>query len=164
MLLAIECAIACLIFSVTILPAQYKNPIKYIMSYPPEIRKRVESLPQYRDSIKSTEKRHIIKKLIAALIFAILLAATAYFSGSKSFQTAFFHVLILFAAVNFFDVFVLDIGIFCHSKKLRIPGTEDMDKEYKDYLFHIKGGIKGILLGFFVSLLSAGIVHVISIA
>ena len=147
MLLAIECAIACLIFSVTILPAQYKNPIKYIMSYPPEIRKRVESLPQYRDSIKSTEKRHIIKKLIAALIFAILLAATAYFSGSKSFQTAFFHVLILFAAVNFFDVFVLDIGIFCHSKKLRIPGTEDMDKEYKDYLFHIKGGIKGILLG-----------------
>ena len=95
MLLAIECAIACLIFSVTILPAQYKNPIKYIMSYPPEIRKRVESLPQYRDSIKSTEKRHIIKKLIAALIFAILLAATAYFSGSKSFQTAFFHVLIL---------------------------------------------------------------------
>lgn len=35
-------------------------------------------------------------------------------------------------------MFVLDWGIFCHSKKLRIPGTEDMDKDYKDYLFHAK--------------------------
>ena len=30
------------------------------------------------------------------------------------------------------------MGIFCHSKKLRIPGTEDMEKEYKDYFFSCK--------------------------
>ena len=164
MLLVIECVIACIIFAAIILPTQYKNPIKYIMSYPPEIRKKVESLPQYKDTIKNAEKEHILKKLIAILAFVVLLSAVAYFSGAKTFSTVFFHVLILFVVVNLFDMLVLDIGIFCHSKKLRIPGTEDMDKEYKDYLFHIKGGIKGILLGFFVSLLSAGIVHVISIA
>ena len=164
MLLVIECVIACIIFAAIILPTQYKNPIKYIMSYPPEIRKRVGSLPQYKNTIKSEEKKHILKKLIAIMVFIVLLSAVAYYSGAKTFSTAFFHVLILFIAVNLFDMLVLDIGIFCHSKKLRIPGTEDMDKEYKDYLFHIKGGIKGILLGFFVSLLSAGIVHVISIA
>ena len=47
MLLAIECMIACIIFALIILPTQYKNPIKYIMSYPPEIRKRVRNLKQH---------------------------------------------------------------------------------------------------------------------
>lgn len=163
MLLAIECMIACIIFAFIILPTQYKNPIKYIMSYPPEIRKRVESLPEYKNTVKSTEKIHILKKLIAVFVCITLLAAVAYFSGAKKFETAFSHVFILFLAVNLFDVIVLDIGVFCHSKKLRIAGTEDMDKEYKNYLFHVKGGIKGIVLGSVISLLSASIVYIISI-
>ena len=44
MLLVIECMITCIIFAVIVLSTQYKDPVKYIMSYPPEIRKRVESL------------------------------------------------------------------------------------------------------------------------
>ena len=72
-------------------------------------------------------------------------------------------MLILFIAVNLFDMLVLDIGIFCHSKKLRIAGTEDMDKEYKNYLFHVKGAVKGIMLGIVISLLSASIVQTVSI-
>ena len=118
MLLAIECMIACIIFALIILPTQYKNPIKYIMSYPPEIRKRVESLPEYKNTVKSTEKIHILKKLIAVFVCITLLAAVAYFSGAKKFETAFSHVFILFLAVNLFDVIVLDIVVFCHSKKL----------------------------------------------
>lgn len=163
MLLVIECVIACVIFSVIVLPIQYKDPVKYIMSYPPEIRKRVESLPEYKDSIKRTERKHILKKLIAIFVCITLLSAVAYFSGAKTFQTAFLHVFILFFAVNLFDVIVLDIGVFCHSKKLRIAGTEDMDKEYKNYLFHVVGGIKGIILGGVISLLSACIIYIVSI-
>lgn len=163
MLLAIECAIACIIFALIVLPTQYKAPLKYIMSYPPEIRKRVESLPEYEHSIKTTEKRHILKKLIAVFAFIILLSAVAYFSGAKKFETAFSHVFILFLTVNLFDVIVLDIGVFCHSKKLRIAGTEDMDKEYKNYFFHVKGAIKGIVLGIVISLLSASIIYIVSI-
>lgn len=163
MLLAIECMIACMIFAVIVLPSQYKAPVKYIMSYPPEIRKRVESLPEYKNSIRWTEKRHILKKLIAVFVCVALLSAVAYFSGAKNFQTAFIHVFILFLTVNLFDVIVLDIGVFCHSKKLRIAGTEDMDKEYKNYLFHVKGGIKGIMLGSVISLLSASVIYIVSI-
>ena len=163
MLLAIECAIACIIFALIVLPTQYKDPVKYIMSYPPEIRKRVESLPEYKNSIKKTEKRHIVKKLIAVFVSITLLSVVAYYSGAKTFQTAFLHVFILFLAVNLFDVIVFDFGVFCHSKKLRIAGTEDMDKEYKNYLFHVKGGIKGIILGTVISLLSASIIYIVSI-
>ena len=53
------------------------------------------------------------------------------------------------------------MGIFCHSKKLRIPGTEDMEKKYKDYFFHAKGAFIGTLLGVVIALASAGIIKII---
>lgn len=34
-------------------------------------------------------------------------------------------------AVNVFDTVVLDLGLMVHWRKCRLPGTEDMDKEYK---------------------------------
>lgn len=56
------------------------------------------------------------------------------------------------------DLIVLDWG-GCHSKKLRISGTEDMEKEYKDYMFHVRGACIGIVLGLIVALLSGCIIH-----
>ena len=73
------------------------------------------------------------------------------------------HVFILFVVVNLFDVIVFDFGVFCYSKKLRIAGTADMDKEYENYLSHVKGDIKGIMLGNVISLLSACIIYIVSI-
>ncbi len=90
MLLVIECVIACVIFAAIILPTQYKNPIKYIMSYPPEIRKKVESLPQYKDTIKNAEKEHILKKLIAILAFRCSFIRSCLFFRSKNLFNRFF--------------------------------------------------------------------------
>ena len=90
-----------------------------------------------------------------------MLAVIAYFSGCRTFGDTFFHVFMLFFVVNIYDMLVLDWGIFCHSKKLRIPGTEDMEKEYKDYLFHVKGACVGIALGVVVALLSGCILHIV---
>ena len=158
-MLLIQCVIFCLLFTLLIPPAQYKDPIKMIMSYPPEIRKRVEELPQYKGTIKQREKAHIGKKIVGMVFFVIVLSGIAYLSGCKSFAATFIHVFTLFFVVNIYDLIVLDWGIFCHSKKLRIPGTEEMDKEYKDYLFHAKGACVGIALGLIVALLSGGIIH-----
>lgn len=160
MILFIECAVCCLLFTLAILPAQYKDPINMIMSYPPEIIKRVEELPQYKETIKRREKSHIGKKIFGLIFFVIVLSVVAYFSGCRSFGTTFFHVFTLFFAVNIYDLIALDWGIFCHSKKLRIPGTEDMEKEYKDYWFHVRGASVGIVLGLVVALLSGSIIHI----
>lgn len=163
MILFVECVIACVVFTLIILPSLYKNPIKHIMSYPKEIRERVENLPQYKEVIQAEEKRHLSIKLIAILLFAIALAAVAYFSGAKTFTSAYFHVFVLFFVVNVYDMLVLDIGLFCHSKKTRIPGTEDMDKGYKNPWHHIRGAVIGVLIGTVVSLLAGGIVYIISL-
>ncbi|WP_315119870.1 hypothetical protein [uncultured Clostridium sp.] len=58
---------------------------------------------------------------------------------------------------------VLDIGIFCHSKKARIPGTEDMDKEYRSPWHHVRGAVYGTIIGAVVALLAGGMVYFISI-
>ncbi len=163
MILFVECVISCAVFTLIILPSLYKDPIKHIMSYPKEIRDRVENLPQYKDVIKVEEKRHLSVKLIAVLIFAIVLAVVAYYSGAKNFKSAYIHVFILFFVVNIYDMIVLDIGLFCHSKRTRIPGTEDMDKEYKNPWHHIRGAVIGIIIGTVVALLSGAIVHIIGI-
>ncbi len=158
MILAIEGVVACIIFTLIILPAQYKDPISMIMSYPPNVIKRVEQLPQYEGCIKEREKKHMSKKIFGVFFFAILLAIVAYFSGCRDFIDTFFHVFMLFFVVNLYDMLVLDWGIFCHSKKLRIPGTEDMDKDYRDYLFHAKGAMKGTIIGIIVAMLSGVII------
>ncbi|WP_346869074.1 hypothetical protein [Clostridium sp. UBA5119] len=163
MILFVECVISCAVFTLIILPSLYKDPIKHIMSYPKEIRERVENLPQYKDVIKEEEKRHLSIKLIAVLIFTIVLAVVAYYSGAKNFKSAYIHVFILFFVVNIYDMIVLDIGLFCHSKRTRIPGTEDMDKEYKNPWHHIRGAVIGIIIGTVVALLSGAIVHIIGI-
>ena len=154
MILTMECVVLCIAFTLIILPAQYRDPMVMIMSYPPNVIKRVEQLPQYAGCIKEREKKHIGKKVFGLFFFAVLLAIVAYLSGCRGFGDTFFHVFVLFFVVNIYDMLVLDWGIFCHSKKLRIPGTEDMDEDYTDYLFHAKGAVKGTILGIIVAVLS----------
>lgn len=158
MILVIQCVILCIVFTLIILPVQYKDPMVLIMSYPPNVIKRVEQLPRYAGCFKERKKKHIGKKIFGIFFFAILFAIVAYFSGCRAFADTFFHVFILFLVVNMYDMLVLDWGIFCHSKKLRIPGTEDMDKDYKDYLFHAKGAMKGTFIGITVAILSGVII------
>lgn len=159
--LSIQCIVFCALFTLIILPAQYKNPITMIMSYPPNIIKRVESLPEYQGHIKQNEKAHLTKKLFGLIFFVFVLSLIAYYSGCRDFKSTFIHVFTLFFTVNLFDLVILDWGIFCHSQKLRIPGTEDMEKEYKDYFFHFKGFLIGNTLGIIVALLSGGLIHLI---
>ncbi|MBE5944973.1 MAG: hypothetical protein E7258_08680 [Lachnospiraceae bacterium] len=73
------------------------------------------------------------------------------------------HVFIIFLAVNLYDLIILDWGIACHSRKIRIPGTEDMEKEYNNPWFHTRGFIKGCVLGLIVALMSGGLMKLISI-
>lgn len=130
MILFIQCVVCCLLFTLAILLAQYKDPINMIISYPPKIRQRVKELPQYKGMIKQRKKAHVVKKIFGLIFFV----------------------------VNIYDLIVLDWGV-CHSKKLRISGTEDMEKEYKDYMFHARGTCIGIVLGLVVALLSGCIIH-----
>lgn len=112
MLLVIQCIVCCVVFTLIILPAQYKDPLCMIASYPPAVRKRVSELPEYKDVITEKEKKHMGKKVFGIFFFSGVLAAIAYLSGCRSFSETFFHVFVLFFAVNIYDMIVLDWGVF----------------------------------------------------
>ena len=160
MVLLIECIIFSVLFSLMIFIPLYKNPIGQIMSYPVEIRRKVESLPQYKDGIRKRERKHLRIKIISIFIIALILCVVAYFSGARTSAEVFKHVFILFLFVNIYDLVVMDLMIFRNVKKFRIPGTEDMDKEYKNPKHHIIGALIGTLIGVLVSLISSSFIQI----
>lgn len=162
MTLFIQCIVLCIFFTFAILPPQFKNPLSQITSYPPAIRDRVVNLPQYKDVLYATKKKNIARKIVGTLIVVVALAFLAFFSGKTTFNQAFAHVFILFFVVNMYDLVIFDFIVFAHCKKVVIPGTEDMVKEYKNPIHHIKGACKGIVIGIIAAALAAGIVTIIN--
>lgn len=162
-MLLIQCIVMCTIFTFLILPPQFKNPISQIMSYPPEIRKRVESLPQYKDILSVTKSKNVLRKTVGTVIAIFLLAGLAYLSGKTTFISAFQHVFILFFVVNLYDLIILDLIVFAHCKKVVIPGTEDMVEAYKNPIHHIKGAGKGTAISAIAATLAGSVVEVMSL-
>ncbi|MFI3283910.1 MAG: hypothetical protein R3Y57_02385 [Erysipelotrichaceae bacterium] len=158
MLLFVESMVACILFTVLIMPPLYKNPLNQIASYPPAIKERVKSLPQYKDLFEQEHQKHVLRKILAAIISVFSLALIAYFSNARSFSSAFYHTFMIFFVVNIYDLIVLDIIIFCHSKKSIIKGTEDMVDEYRKINHHVRGAVIGTILGTIMALSSVLIV------
>ena len=161
MVLLIESLILCALFTLPIIIAS-KNPITMIHDYPPAIIEKVRELGLIDETQTRKSKKSIIKKSFAAIQFVFLLAAAVrYANGADSFGKGFFYAYILWTIVNWYDVIFMDIIWFCHDKRYIIPGTEGM-KEYKDYMFHIKGGFIGMLYGLPVALIVGTIVAVLN--
>ena len=149
MILVIESVILCVLFTVMVY-IMSRNPIKTLYNYPPKIQERVKSLEEYKDKIP-TQKNKITAKLFASvLIILILSVVLRYINGYSSFAEGFGYGFLLWTIVNLYDVIVLDILWFCHDPYFVFKGTEDMVKDYHDYLFHIKVFFIGELLALMV--------------
>ena len=84
-----------------------------------------------------------------------------YINGYTTFKDSFIYGFILWTVVNLYDALVLDIIWFCHDKYFIFKGTEDMVKEYHNYLFHIKGFFIGEALALVICSISGAIIHFI---
>ena len=90
--------------------------------------------------------RFYYKYLTNALAAVLYLVPIIVINGERTFLPAFIQSYIFGNAISWFDALVLDCLWFCHSKFCVIKGTEDMTEEYKDYRFHIKFAVQGIVL------------------
>ncbi len=117
MILLVECLIGIILFTIIVVPMS-------VISAKDIIRKAVA-----------------IIVLVALAVFVMLKV-----NHAETFLQGFGYSMVIWLAITWFDALVLDCIWFCHSKRMRIPGTEDM-KEYKDYLFHIKQSCIGTLIG-----------------
>ncbi len=154
MILAIECIFACILFTVIMVGGVLWKREAFLHEYAPTVQKRfLEAHPDYAPKNKATNTVSlVIAKLLMSILFIAILTILIYFAGARTFLTGAFFAYIIWFVVNWYDVIALDIGVFAHWKKVRLPGTEDMDKEYSSNAAkHIKDGFFGTVLGIPIS-------------
>ena len=160
MVIFIECIVLCLIFTFMVC-IMARNPISTLYNYPPKIQERVKSLDEYKDIIP-TNKNMVVAKTFAAFIIVVIISLILrYVNGYTTFNSAFFASAIIWTIVNIYDVVVMDIIWFCHDNRFRFKGTEDIEDEYTNYMFHIKGGLIGQVIGIGICIIIALVVHFI---
>lgn len=134
----VELLIMFFIFAFLVIGLLLINPLTFISDYPPEIQEAYYKTQNKEASKEKLNTIMLIKKGVALIIFMFLFAWMLHIAGAETFVQglilAYLYALALFA----WDTFFLDWVLFANIKKIRLPGTEHMDKEYHQKWFHIK--------------------------
>lgn len=153
----IELLVLFALFTLMVVPKVLKNPVSMVHDYPPDIYRRALELGLVQEAQNRRSKAFLAKRMISVVVIGILFGFVVhYVNGANRFLAGAGYTYLLWTAANWYDALVIDCLWFCHSKKVVIPGTEGM-AGYRDYLFHIKAALKGMVLGI-PSALVAGLV------
>ena len=155
MILALECVAACAIFTLIFVGLTLKNKLAFFREYSPAVQKRYMELhPEFQVPEEKMTPGLICAKVFMCLFFLAILTAMAWIAGADGFLKGFGYSYLIWTVVNVFDATVLDLGVFMSWKRVRLPGTEDMDQEYRQNVWpSLKGGLYGSAIGLPVCLL-----------
>ncbi len=159
-IIVIETIILCGLFTIMVYMIS-REPIKTLYNYPPKIQERVKTLEEYKDKIPTNENKIIAKLTASILMIVIISLIMRYINGYNTFIEGFKYSFIIWTIINIYDAIILDCIWFCHSKRFVFKGTEDMEKEYHNYWFHIKGSLIGEILGLIVCAIVGFVVSII---
>ncbi len=100
MIILVESIILCALFTIPLLVIS-KNPIAGIYNYPPEIIEKAIELGLTDATHRLRSKKTIIKKLIAAILIAVICALIVYHvNGARSFGAGFGYTYLLWLIVD----------------------------------------------------------------
>lgn len=134
----IELLIMFLVFGFLAFGLLIISPLTFISDYPPEIQEeyyRSQNKEATREKLTALMK---IKKVVALIAFMFLFAWMIHIAGAKTFVQGLLLSYGYALAVFAWDTFFIDWVLFANVKKIRLPGTEHMDKEYHQKWFHVK--------------------------
>lgn len=128
------CIVTCVVYVAVMTILIAANKYFWIQEYPKAVREKYFELhPEKAKTGKGIYfLKLFLKKIIALGIYVIailVIARTAQYSTifiTESFTFCF----IMWLVITIFEMLILDIGLIGHWKKLRLPGMEDMSREY----------------------------------
>jgi hypothetical protein len=149
-------AIFSLIMSVIIIVSLRRNPMILAERGPEDIRQVVGPI----DERARTQRRTfgILTLLFLLVILILSIYRLNLIQGGLTFWSVFLNIFIIVMVWNLVDLLVIDwlFLIVIQPKFIIIPGTEGL-KGYKDFGFHFRGFLKGIVYSVLIGLLIAGI-------
>lgn len=133
-----ELLIMFLVFGFLVIGMLLISPLSFVSDYPPEIQEvyyRSQSKEATREKLNTLM---LIKKVIALIAFMFLFAWMLHIAGAQTFSQGLLLAYVYMFALFAWDTFFLDWILFANIKRIRLPGTEHMDKEYHQKWFHVK--------------------------
>lgn len=130
----IELLVVIVCFALMVMIAITINPVGCITDYPPEIQEEFYRSQKREKKNESTTKVLVIKKGGLSHLRSFYLSWRAHLAGVDTFLQvtliSFSYVVVIAA----FDTFIIDCILFSRIKRWRLPGTENMDREYRKLL------------------------------
>lgn len=132
------------------------NPEIMLQDYPPDIQAKHGPM-----SARSRRQRWPVAIVFIAVLVALVAASfqkvRALDGGDLSFSTSFVYSFTMFSFFNLLDWLVLDcLLVALQPQFFVLPGTEGM-AGYRDYWFHFRGFLIGIVASLIGALLTAAI-------
>ena len=134
------------------------NPEIMLKDYPPDIQAKYGPMSE-----QSKRQRIPVAIIVIVVLLGIVTLSfqgvSADPQGDLSFFTTFIHLFVMFSAFNLLDWLVLDwlIVVTIRPSFMILPGTEGL-AGYKDYGFHFRGFLIGIVITLVTSILVAAVV------
>lgn len=145
-ILLVETIVLVVIFNLAIFIPLCKNPVWWIHDYPKDIQDEYFKTHERIDA-EPLGKIAVVKKSLFLIVGTLILALLMVLAGAKTFFMGFLGSYIIWFAINAWDCFFMDWILFANIKKIRLPGTEHMDKAYHQKKYHFIHGMIGVVLG-----------------
>jgi len=158
--IAIEAVIIIAVFTALVVGSLLRNPLWWIHDYPEDIQEEYFKTHE-RVPAKLTDKTVLAKKGIALLFAMVVFVGMALIAGAYDFKSAFFATYIVWLAVDWYDCFFLDWVLFANMKRIRLEGTEHMDKAYHQKKYHFIRSLIGMVLGLLPCIIAGVIVMLV---
>lgn len=153
----IEIAIMLAAFGGVVFGMLLISPLTFISDYPPEIQAEYYRSQNMQATKAKLTKLMIVKKIVAVVAFLFLFAWMAHLAGATTFWQGVLLTAVYIFCVFAFDTFFLDWVLFANIKRVRLPGTEHMDKEYRQKWFHVKVCLPVVPIAVLACFLSGGL-------
>lgn len=154
-----------ILFTLVLLGAVFVNAEIMQNDYPKDVKKAYGA----EKNPKTRGQRRIFSLLFLAVLFGVItcsvVSAVRASSTPLTFLPLFVLIFVEVFTFNVWDLLILDWLIFVtlQPKFIFLPGTEGM-AGYKDYYFHFKGFLTGIVYSLVGALVLAGIALIVVIA
>ncbi len=152
-----EIAVMLLGFTVLVFGMLLISPRTFISDYPPKIQEEYYRSQHKEAAKEKLSKLMLAKKLIAVIVFLLLFAWMLHLAGAKTFWQGVGLTWVYMLCVFAWDTFFLDWVLFANIKRVRLPGTEHMEKEYHQKWFHVKVCLPVLPFALLAGFISSGL-------
>lgn len=145
MIFAIECIVACLLFTLMVKIATTKRREALVNDYPPIVTDKLRKVGLIAEK-PPAKKTDTIRKLFAFIVFAGLFALPlCYINGIETFLEGMLTAYALWLVLDWYDFLVVDVLLMPFDKFYKAAGISASHKSA--VWFHFKASLRGMVIG-----------------